>query len=279
MTTNKTKPIVGDTEEPLDSLNTPTETNPTQHKRLILIATNKGGVGKSTAAINIGDYLQTNSIPFVAFDPDHANASFARFFQIKGDKTNDKEGGKKTTNPSFMRLINTADDSSLDQITRAFDEEKAQIVLVDGVGAQQAAFLNWIEEIGLFERAPSLGLKITFVIIVDEDKDTVDQAREVASKASDQVEYLVIRNLKNSPETSIYDNSPARKLIVNALGGKEITFPKLKPQLVSIVQSESLKLSEAETSDAVYVNDRFRFAAYKKVIFGELDSVKSLLTP
>jgi nucleoside-triphosphatase THEP1 len=250
---------------------------PTNQKRLILIATNKGGVGKSTAAINIGDYLQSNNIPFVAFDPDHANASFARFFQIK--EKNEDGTASKTSNPSFMRLINTADDSSLDQITRAFDEENAEIVLVDGVGAQQAAFLNWIEEISLFERAPSLGLKITFVIIVDEDKDTVDQAREVANKASDQVDYLVIRNLKNSPETTIYDNSPARKLIVNALGGKEITFPKLKPQLVSIIQSESLKLSEAESSEAVYVNDRFRFSSYKKVIFSELDSVKELLTP
>lgn len=235
-------------------------------KRLILIATNKGGVGKSTAAIHIGDYLSENGVPFVAFDPDHANASFARFFAKEGK------------NPSFMRLINTADDTSLDQITRAFDEENAKIVLVDGVGAQQAAFLNWIEEINLFDRAPELGLKITFVVIVDEDKDTVDQARALAGRAADQVEYLIIRNLKNTPETTIYDTSTARKLLTEALGGKEITFPKLKANLVSIVQSESLRLSQAEKAESVYVNDRYRFSAYKKAIFKELESVKDLLT-
>lgn len=237
-------------------------------KRLVLIATNKGGVGKSTAIINIADHLREKNMPFVAFDPDHANASFARFFQ--------KDDGTKEDS---MRLINIADDTSLDQITRVFDEEDESLVLVDGVGAQQETFLNWIEEIGLLDRAEEMNLKITFVLVIDEDKDTVDQAMTTAERSGDKVEYLVIKNLKNTTETRIYDNSPARKLLTSALGAKEITFPKLKGNLVSVIQNESLRLSQAEQSDAVYVNDRYRISAYRKQIEKALNSVTSLITP
>lgn len=237
-------------------------------KRLVLIATNKGGVGKSTAIIHIADHLRGKNIPFVAFDPDHANASFARFFQ--------KPDGSKEDS---MRLINIADDSSLDEITKVFDDEKENLVLVDGVGAQQETFLNWIEEIGLFDRAKDMNLKITFVLVVDEDKDTVDQAMAVAERAEDNVDYLVIRNLKNTSETRIYDESPARKLLKEALGAKEITFPKLKGNLVTVVQKESLRLSQAEKSESVYINDRCRIGAYRKQIEKALTSVEALITP
>lgn len=240
----------------------------TKAKRLVLVATNKGGVGKSTAVIHIADHLRENKIPFVAFDPDHANASFARFFK-KADGTKENS----------MRLINIADDSSLDQITRVFDEENENLVLVDGVGAQQETFLNWIEEIGLFDRAAEINLKITFVLVIDEDKDTVDQAMSVAERAEDKVDYLVIRNLKTTSETKIYDTSPARKLLTSALGAKEITFPKLKGNLVSIIQTESLRLSQAEKADKVYVNDRFRISAYRKQIQKALESIEALITP
>lgn len=235
-------------------------------KRLILIATNKGGVGKSTTAIHIGDYLQSQNVSFVAFDPDHANASFARFFTPK----NGRDG-------SPVRLITTTDDASLDQITKALDEEGASVVLVDGVGAQQGAFLDWIEEIDLFGRKAEMNLKITFVILIDEDKDTVDQARAVAGRAGEDVDYLVVKNLKNSPETTIYDSSAARGLLMEVLNAKEITFPKLKPNLVAITQRESLRLSEAAESPEVYVNDRCRFASYKAKIFKELEKVSDLL--
>lgn len=236
-------------------------------KRLILVATNKGGVGKSTAVIHIADHLHEKGIPFVAFDPDHANASFARFFQ--------KEDGGEAGN---MRMINIADDSSLDQITRVFDTGEANLAIVDGVGAQQETFLNWIEEIGLFERAAEMDLKITFVLVIDEDKDTVDQALTVAGRAENKVDYLVIKNLKNTSETRIYDASPARKMLVGMLKAREITFPKLKGNLVTVIQNESLRLSQAEKSDKVYINDRFRITGYRKQVTAALDSVEEILT-
>lgn len=244
------------------------QTGEPKAKRLVLVATNKGGVGKSTAMIHIADHLRGKNIPFVAFDPDHANASFARFFK--------KPDGSKE---DCMRLINIADDTSLDQITRVFDDEDESLVLVDGVGAQQETFLNWIEEIGLFDRAEEMNLKITFVLVVDEDKDTVDQAMMVAERAEDKVDYLVIKNLKNTAETRIYDASPARKLLVSALHAKEITFPKLKGNLVSVIQNESLRLSQAEASESVYVNDRFRIGAYRKQIEKALETIETLITP
>jgi cellulose biosynthesis protein BcsQ len=240
---------------------------PTETKRLILTMTNKGGVGKSTAVIHIADYLLENKIPFIAFDPDHANASFARYFQ---------ENGKAQP---FMRLINIMDDSSMDQITKAFDEENAKLVIVDGVGAQNETFHAWMEDIGLFDRAEEMGLRITVILIIDEDKDTVDQAKDIAEKVEDRVDYLIIKNLKNTSHTTIYDQSMARKLIIDSLNGKEITFPKLKGHLVTIAQTESLRLSRASNTEKIYINDRARFESYKKTIFKALDSVKSIITP
>lgn len=265
MSTAQSKPTPKAPETESDPVSKPTQG---KSNRLVMVATNKGGVGKSTAIIHIGDFLLQAGIPFVAFDPDHANHSLARFFT--------KEDGERE---EYMKLINIADDSSLDQITKVFDEGVGNLVLVDGVGALQEAFQTWIEEIALFERAEDMDLKITFILVVDEDKDTVEQAMQVASWAGDQVDYLVIKNLKTTESTSIYDNSAVRKTLVNMLGAKEITFPKMKGNLVPIIQDKSLRLSEAEKSSAVYVNDRYRVSAYRKRVFKEIEAAKERILP
>lgn len=236
-----------------------------KEKRLIIIATNKGGVGKSFTAINIADFLKERNVNIVAFDPDHANASFARFFT-------------KKERPEWVKIINIADDTSLDQITKAL-EAGAEVALVDGVGSQQTNFLNWMEEIDLYSRAPEMNLKITLVLIVDEDKDTVDQAKDVAGRAGDQVDYIVVRNLKTTSTTTIYDDSAARKMLTNILNAKEITFPKLKDHLVTMMQSKSLRLAEAEKDPEVYTNDRKRIETYRKKITQELEKASDYLLP
>ena len=236
-----------------------------KRKRLILVATDKGGVGKSTFSIHVADYLKEKGEKFIAFDPDSANNSFARFFT---------ENGKPE---KWMRFINIMEDTSLDQITKALEEE-TDIVLVDGIASQQKAFLNWIEEIDLFNRRKELSLDITFVLVVDEDVDTVEQVLTTVKRAEENVEYLVVKNLKNAETSEIYDSSQARKMI-NLFSPIEIVFPKLKGPLVTIIQSKSLTLSKASKDERVYKNDQMRFGNYKKRIWGELDKAKDLLVP
>jgi len=240
-----------------------------ERSRIVMIATNKGGVGKTTISLHICDYLTAKGVKVAAFDPDNANASFARFLTKPGEEKPEE----------FVKIINIADDTSLDQITRTVDSHDVQVVLVDGVGSQQSAFLNWIDEIALFERKEEMNLDITFIIIVDEDRDTVDQALEVANFAEDNVDYLVVKNLKNSRETTIYEDSPARKVLSQIYDAKEVTLPKMKDHLVSLIQGKSLRLSHAEKDDAIYENDRYRIASYRKKVWAELEKVESVILP
>jgi len=54
---------------------------PLGQKRLILLATSKGGVGKSYLSINLAEWLESLQVPFVAFDPDWCNSSLTRFYE------------------------------------------------------------------------------------------------------------------------------------------------------------------------------------------------------
>ena len=235
-----------------------------------MTAIDKGGVGKSTFNIHLVDWALARGQRLVAFDPDMANSSFARFFS-------DRDGDGKLRPEPFMRFINIADDTSLDQITRAVEAE-SPLCVVDGIAAQQRVFLDWIDEIGLFERKGEMGLDITFVRIADEDADTVDQCANAVLRVGDKVDWVLVKNHKTVEQTTIFDKATVRQALQD-MGAIEVVLPRLKGHLVSLIQSKSLPLSRAIAHPEVYTNDRERLRAYQAQVWGGLDTAARYLLP
>ncbi|MGH8046996.1 MAG: hypothetical protein ACREKL_07095, partial [Chthoniobacterales bacterium] len=189
-------------------------------RRLILVAMDKGGVGKSFFTILLAQWLAERQRSFLAFDPDYQNSTLTRF----------------VPESQFLDIRHS---ENLDRIIEVMDDHP--LVLVDGVGSQQRIFLDWLEETNLLKLRHAMHLELTLVLIVEEDKDTVHQAGEAVSRIGNQADWLVVRNHKSMQTTRIYDQSKARKELLGC-GAKEMTMPKMTDHLVVHLQQQSLTI-------------------------------------
>jgi len=230
---------------------------PTGTKRLIMQATSKGGVGKSYLTINLCEWLQALKVPFVAFDPDWCNSSLTRFYPE-------------------AEFIDISEAVHLDNVIRAF--ERTDLVLTDGVGSLQTKFIDWLEETRVFDLRQDLSLDITMLVIIEEDKETVFQAGQAAQRIGDRANWLVIRNLKTSPVTEIYDSSNARKTLLE-LGAKEITVERLPWNLSSMLQKSSKSIGALTEDESIFFLERQRLRSYQQRLFEEFESARDYLLP
>ncbi len=226
-------------------------------KRLILSATSKGGVGKSYVTINLIEWLQSLEVPFIAFDPDWCNSTLTRFH-------------------GEAEFIDISEEVHLDNVIRAF--ERTDLVIADGVGSLQTKFIDWLEEARVFELREQLGLEITLVVIIEEDKETVFQAGQVAKRVGKNANWIVVRNLKTSPVTEIYDGSNARKELL-ALGAREITIERLPWNLNSMLQKSSKSINGLIQDESVFFLERQRLRSYQHRLFEEFTGARDVLLP
>ncbi|MDD5200226.1 MAG: hypothetical protein PHC88_10545 [Terrimicrobiaceae bacterium] len=230
---------------------------PSGTKRLVVSATSKGGVGKSYVTINLCEWFRSLEVPFVAFDPDWCNSTLTRFF-------------------TEAEFIDISEAVHLDNVIRAF--ERTDLVLTDGVGSLQMKFIDWLEETRVFDLRKQLSLDITMLLIIEEDKETVFQAGQAAQRVGDRADWLVVRNLKTSPVTEIYDNSNARKSLLD-LGAKEITLERLPWNLNSIIQKSSKSIGALVEDESIFFLERQRMRSYQQRLFDEFASAREYLLP
>jgi hypothetical protein len=226
-------------------------------KRLIVPATSKGGVGKSYITINLCEWLRAQQVPFVAFDPDWCNSSLTRFYPE-------------------AEFIDISEAVHLDNVIRAF--ERTDLVLTDGVGSLQSKFIDWLEETRVFELREELSIDITMLLIIEEDKETVYQAGQAVQRVGDRADWLVVRNLKTSPVTEIYDNSNARKALLE-VGAKEITVERLPWNLNSMIQKASKSIGALIEDESIFFLERQRMRSYQQRLFDEFTSAREYLLP
>jgi len=226
-------------------------------KRLAMVAMDKGGVGKSFFTILLAQWMAAKNQKFLAFDPDYQNSTLTRYLPE-------------------AQFLDTRHSENLDRIIEVMTE--APLVIVDGVGSQQRIFLDWLEETNLLSLRHSMGLALTLILVVEEDKDTVHQAGEAVARIGQAVDWLVVKNQKNSSSFRIYDNSKARKELL-ACGAREITLPKLQEHLVFCLQQDSLTIAQAIAGNQLFLIDRQRLIAYQREVYRQLDEIKDILLP
>lgn len=226
-------------------------------KRLIMVAIDKGGVGKSFFCVRLTEWLTAQKVKFAAFDPDYTNSTLTRFYPA-------------------AQFLDIRHSENLDQIVESLQDN--DLILVDGVGAHQSIFLDWMEETDLLNVKQQLGLAVTLVLIIEPDKDTVHQAGEAAKRAGNMVDWLVVRNLKQSAQSQLYEQSQARQTLL-ASGAKEIIMQKLPEHLGELLQAKSWTIDQALSSGELFLLDRQRLLGYSRAWYEQLDRVKSILLP
>jgi hypothetical protein len=239
-----------------------TDSGASPSKRLIMMATDKGGVGKSFFCVQLMEWLARHPLKpgFAGFDPDHENKTLLRF------------------HPDHTRFINVDMPDSIDICVSSLQEGN-DISVVDGLGAQQKkTFQGWVDDVRLFEVTDQLDLRITYVLLIEEDPDVINQSRRMMDLVGDQVDWLVVRNLVRGPFTDLWESSTARK-VARELNATEIEFIRVPDKVAKYCQGKNLPLATAAEEGDLWLLDKNRIETAWSHLSGELGRAESILLP
>lgn len=251
------------------SVNKPTNPSTTMMKRLVISSTNKGGAGKSFFCVNLVEWLksQESQPEFKAFDPDHANKTLLAF------------------HPDVTEFVDVDRSKSMDACVQVLGTD-VDISVVDGLGSQQKkAMMAWAEEINLFEVCEDVGVRITFVNIVEDDRDLIRQLKELMTEIGNKVDWVLVRNHKQSKEFFMWENSAAQKQ-ARDLNAIEIELPRVPDHLAAWCNDKALTLVAAQTfkpededEEGPSMLDQQRFRTYWRLIDAEIDKASRYFLP
>lgn len=225
-------------------------------RRLIIPVTRKGGVGKSFFLASLADWYGEQKIPFIAMDSDWCNGSLTRFVPE-------------------ARFVDVASGNPAEEVHSALSE--CGIVALDGLGPLQGYLFEWLQDCNFF-RDTGEPVELTYVLIVEEDKDSVFQAGESARTLGDTGQWLVVRNLKTCPTTEIYNTSDARQELLR-LGAIEIQMDRVPWNLLLHVQRAGKTIGALAEDQGFPFLERQRMKSYLAKFYDQLGTAQSLLLP
>jgi len=204
-----------------------TEPKPIFEKpRLILTHGEKGGVGKTTVARVIADYLRSRETPFRAFDAEGGTGQLLRFYPAE------------TTAVDVSNAANVA--PILDYL---MDGSAKNLALVD-LGARSGEDLrNWLYRGGALEEAADNRLGLTVVYVLGGAIDSVGHLKECFAALGPDVRYVIVKNLGVASRFEVYDGSKIRAELLRA-GASEIVFPPLDSTVYQSVDKASISFAD-----------------------------------
>lgn len=227
-------------------------------KKFNTIINGKGGVGKSFFAVNFVQYLKDNGIPCTAVDTDNENSTLKRF------------------HPEAL-FLDIEDPTEIDAVFATLD--KANLVVMDCRAASTDIFLDYFDEVKIFDLLKSMGASLNLIMPVNHETDSLEQIRNISDRLNKNANYVIVKNEALSGRFDNYDQSVTRARIMNDLGGREIVMPKLYDWLVSALNRHDLTISAACKSSLFDFFNRQRLQNWQHGFYGELQSVRDLLLP
>lgn len=229
--------------------------------RLILTHGEKGGVGKTTVARLVADFLVSRDAAFRAFDAEGAAGQLLRFHPAQ---TSAVEVDKAATIAPVLDFL--------------MDGNPKRLALVD-LGARSGEDLkDWLYKGGALEEAENNQLGITVVYVVGGAVDSVGHLKECFAALGNEVEYVIVKNYGVAEKFDVYDASNIRKDLL-AAGAKEISIPALDGTVYQSVDKASVAFSafcEGQGTDAGYTEKRY-CRTWLRECFAALEEVTSSL--
>lgn len=229
--------------------------------RLILTHGEKGGVGKTTVARLLADFLASRDASFRAFDAEGPTGQLLRFHP---SQTSAVEVDKASAIAPVLDFL--------------MDGTPKRLALVD-LGARSGEDLkDWLYKGGALEEAEGGNLGITVVYVVGGAVDSVGHLKECYSALGNKVDYIIVKNLGVAAKFDVYDASNIRKDLL-AAGAKEITIPALDGTVYQSVDKASVAFSafcEGQGTEAGFTERRY-CRTWLRECFVALDEVTPTL--
>lgn len=226
------------------------------NKRLVLILNGKGGVGKSFFATNFVQYLKDRKVPHRAVDTDNENSTLKRYHH----------------EADFADL---SDPRGLDGLFATLEE--TPLVVVDGRAASTDLVLDYFAEVSAFDLLAGMDARLTVVMPVNHEADSITQIKLVADTLGDRCQYLIIKNRAHSEHFALYEKSRTRSRLVDELHAGELVMPHMYDWLVAALNQYNLTATTAQIHPSFTIVDRQRLKNWQKTFFTEIDNHREAL--
>ena len=202
--------------------------------------------------------LKDKGIAHVAIDSDNENSTLKRFHP----------------DTRFLDLSNRRD---LDAIFAALG--KSNLVVMDCRAASTDLFIDYFTEIDLPAVLAAFNAKLTLVMPVNHESDSVDQIQRLTEEFGERCNYVVVRNAAHSDSFGIFESSAVREVLAKQLHGQEIHMTRMQDWLVEALNAENLTITAASKHPSFSLLDRQRLQNWQRKLFMEIESAGDLLLP
>jgi hypothetical protein len=213
---------------------------------------------KSFFAVNFVQYLKDNDIAHTAVDTDNENSTLKRF------------------HPEAT-FLDIEDPTEIDSVFAALDQ--TDLVVMDCRAASTDIFLDYFEEVRIFDLLKSFNASLNLIMPVNHETDSVEQIRNISERLNHDANYLIVKNEALSGRFANYETSATRTRLVDALAAKEIIMPKLYDWLVAELNRHDSTISAAIKNPIFDFFNRQRLQNWQHGFYDELESARDLLLP
>ncbi len=228
------------------------------NKQINLVINGKGGVGKSFFATNFVQYLKDCGVAHCAIDSDHENSTLKRF------------------HPE-AEFINLEHRREIDRVLTT--AERTDLLVIDCRAASTDLFLDFFDEVGLAEVLRTIDARLTVICPVNHEADSVEQVRILSDALGDGCSWVVVKNEAHSDVFKLYENSKTRRHLLDVLGARETTMPRLYDWLVTALNEHNVSLTAALSRAEFNLLDRQRLKHWQSRFYQEVDRAADLLLP
>jgi len=184
-------------------------------KRQILVCGDKGGVGKSTIARTLAEWLATKKVGTLLFDGDDTNPTFTRYLP-------EAQRLLTKTTKGFEVLINNL-------------EGNTALSLVDLGAGTSLTLVQFAEKTDYIATCSEFAARVTFVFALAPSADSIGLLKLLSESFRSSADYIVCKNEANAGSWTLWEGSTTRKVILEEYGGVELTIPALDPDAYSAV--------------------------------------------
>jgi hypothetical protein len=174
-------------------------------------------------------------------------------------------------------FLDIEDPTEIDSVFATLD--KTDLVVMDCRAASTDIFLDYFEEVRIFDLLESFNASLNLIMPVNHETDSVEQIRGISDRLNRNASYLIVKNEALSGRFANYETSTTRARLVDELAAKEIIMPKLYDWLVADLNRHDSTISAAIKNPAFDFFNQQRLQNWQHGFYDELASVREMLLP
>lgn len=210
--TTRAAPAKRETEPPRDVRPAPappaavpaSPTRPT----VIVVGADKGGVGKTTIARAILDFLALNNIHARAFDTETPRGTLYRF------------------HPEETTIVDLTEPADQMKIIDTLNTSDAKVSVIDVRAGGLSPALEALDDIGFFDAVKNGEFRFILLHVIGPSIASLEEIAEIAPYVAD-ANYFMVKNHVNETTFFEWDPQTHAKYFEDVVTSGEITIPKL----------------------------------------------------